>query len=110
VATTDATVPDSQMTAVIHQALARRGLLPAEHYLDSGYPSAELLVATRQEFGITLVTPVLLDHSPQARAAGGYDRTAFTIDWDHLISGALDGPTLAWIAAPVDDHGGLDLA
>ncbi|MGJ6969299.1 hypothetical protein ACSDR0_46165 [Streptosporangium sp. G11] len=27
-----------------------------------------------------------------------------------LIPGALDGPTLARIAAPVDDRGGLDLA
>lgn len=71
VATTDATVPDNQMTTVIHQALARRGLLPAEHYLDSGYPSAELLASSREEFGITLVTPVLLDHSPQARARDG---------------------------------------
>ena len=40
VATTDATVPDARMTDPIHAALARRALLPAEHYLDSGYPSA----------------------------------------------------------------------
>ncbi|MGP3914155.1 transposase [Nonomuraea sp. 10N515B] len=82
VATTDATVPDSQMTEKIHQMLAARGLLPGEHYLDSGYPSAELLVSARQRFGIALITPVLLDHSSQARAAAGYDRSAFTIDWD----------------------------
>src|SRR6266498_4542117 len=43
VATTDATVPDSAMTEPIHRQLAARGLLPAEHYLDSGYPSAELI-------------------------------------------------------------------
>ncbi|MGP3912996.1 transposase [Nonomuraea sp. 10N515B] len=82
VATTDATVPDNQMTEKIHQMLAARGLLPGEHYLDSGYPSAELLVGARQRFGIALITPVLLDHSSQARAAAGYDRAAFTIDWD----------------------------
>ena len=40
VATTDATVPDAAMTEQIHATLARRELLPAEHYLDSGYPSA----------------------------------------------------------------------
>jgi hypothetical protein len=28
-----------------------------------------------------MVTPVLLDHSPQARAAEGFDKTAFTVDW-----------------------------
>jgi len=38
VATTAATVPDSAMTEAIHHALDRRGLLPAEHYVDSGYP------------------------------------------------------------------------
>ncbi|MFC4117392.1 hypothetical protein [Nonomuraea zeae] len=57
VATTDATVPDSQMTEKIHQMLAARGLLPGEHYLDSGYPSAELLLSARQRFGIALITP-----------------------------------------------------
>ncbi|MFI7136181.1 IS1182 family transposase [Nonomuraea sp. NPDC050153] len=82
IATTDATVPDNQMTGKIHQMLAARGLLPGEHYLDSGYPSAELLVDARTRFGIALITPVLLDHSSQARAAVGYDRSAFTIDWD----------------------------
>jgi transposase len=82
VATTDATVPDNQMTEKIHRMLAARGLLPGEHYLDSGYPSAELLLSARKRFGIVLVTPVLLDHSSQARAAAGYDRAAFAIDWD----------------------------
>jgi transposase len=82
VATTDATVPDNQMTGTIHQALQQRGLLPAEHYLDSGYPSVELLLQAREKYGIALVTPVLLDQSPQARAGAGYDRTAFTVDWD----------------------------
>jgi hypothetical protein len=38
VATTDATVPDQAMTKAIHHALGCRGLLPAEHYVDSGYP------------------------------------------------------------------------
>lgn len=42
VSTTDATVPDARMTEKIHVTLAGRGLLPAEHYLDSGYPSAAL--------------------------------------------------------------------
>lgn len=83
VATTDASVPDVAMTEPIHEHLAARGLLPAEHYLDSGYPSADLLVSSQARYGITLVTPMLADTSPQARAGDGFDRTAFTIDWDH---------------------------
>ena len=66
----------------IHARLAGRGLLPAEHYLDSGYPSAQLLVSSLAGFGISLVTPMLADTSPQARAGAGYDRTAFAIDFD----------------------------
>jgi len=82
VATTDASVPDTVMTEPIHAALARRGVLPAEHYVDSGYPSADLLVDSLTQHGISLVTPMLADTSPQARAGAGFDRTAFTIDWD----------------------------
>ena len=82
VETTDATVPDNQMTEPIHARLAGRGLLPAEHYVDSGYPSAELLVSSLATFGIALVTPMLADTSPQARADAGFDRTAFAIDFD----------------------------
>ena len=81
VETTDATVPDNQMTAPIHARLAGRGLLPAEHYVDSGYPSAELLVSSLASFGIALVTPMLADTSPQARAGAGFDRATFAIDF-----------------------------
>jgi hypothetical protein len=83
VATTDASVPDATMTEPIHAELARRGVLPTEHYLDSGYPSADLLISSRTDYGIRLVTPMLADTSPQARAGDGYDRAAFTIDWDN---------------------------
>jgi hypothetical protein len=82
VETTDATVPDNQMTEPIHAHLDQKGLLPAEHLVDSGYPSAELLVSSQAGYGITLVTPPLADTSPQARAGAGYDRAAFTIDFD----------------------------
>jgi len=81
VETTDATVPGNQMTAPIHARLARRHLLPGEHLVDSGYPSAELLVTSQAEFGIALVTPILADTSPQARAGAGFDRAAFAIDF-----------------------------
>jgi transposase len=83
VATTASTVPDTKALEGIHQQLQRRGLLPGEHYLDSGYPSAELLVTSRTTYGIALITPVLLDQSAQARAHQGYHADAFTIDWKY---------------------------
>jgi hypothetical protein len=62
VETTDASVPDDQMTEPIHAHLAQRGLLPDEHLVDSGYPSAELLVSSQADYSITLVTPLLPRH------------------------------------------------
>ena len=82
VATTAATVPDVKATTGIHQQLHERELLPGEHYLDSGYPSAEVIATAATTYGLTLVTPALLDQSAQARAGTGYDKTAFTIDFD----------------------------
>jgi IS5 family transposase len=81
VATTAAAVTDAEMTAPVHDALDRRGLLPAEHLADSGYMSADLLVAARER-GITLTGPLRAAVTPQARS-GGHTAQAFTIDWDH---------------------------
>ncbi|MDF2261552.1 IS1182 family transposase [Streptantibioticus ferralitis] len=78
--TTTATVPDVKATEPIQRALSERGLQPGEHYLDSGYPSAELIHAALTR-GTTMVSPVLLDPSSQARAATGYDKSAFHVDW-----------------------------
>jgi len=82
VATTHAAVPDSAMTTPIHQALVQRELLPAEHYLDSGYPSVALVAGALRDFGVELVSPLLADTSPQARADAGFDRVSFDIDFD----------------------------
>ena len=81
VETTLATVPDVAMTDTIHQHLADRDLLPEEHLVDSGYPSADIVVRAARLHGLTLVTPMLLDHSAQARAGAGYDKAAFTFDF-----------------------------
>jgi len=81
-ATTDATVPDIQMTGVIHGGLAGRGLAPGRHYLDSGYLSAAVVVAALATWGIALIGPLLADTSAQARAGHGYARADFTVDYD----------------------------
>ena len=81
VATTDATVADSQMTVPVTAALAARGLAPARHYLDSGYAAPGHVLAAARQHGITLVTPLLANPSRQAREKNGYDRSAFAIDY-----------------------------
>src|SRR5438552_16566706 len=55
---------------------------PPNTYLDSGYPSADTITTARTTYGITLVTPALLDWSAQARAGTGLDKSAFAIDFD----------------------------
>jgi transposase len=80
VQTTHAAVPDVAVTEPVHDSLEAAGLTPGEHAVDSGYVSADLLVAARQR-GITLLGPLLADTSAQARA-GGYTQDAFAIDFD----------------------------
>lgn len=103
VATTFSTVPDVTMTTPIHRELARRNLLPAEHYVDSGYPSAQVIDDAHRVFGLTLVTPALLDTSAQARAGAGFDKTAFTIDWQTRQVHCPQGhPSASW--SPARQH------
>lgn len=96
IATTNATVTDAEMTEPVHHMLAARDLLPAEHFLGSGYASAELIVGIKKNFGVTLVTLVLMNGSPKARADAGFDRTAFTIDWAKRQATCPRGDTSTW--------------
>ncbi|MGW6413397.1 IS1182 family transposase [Streptomyces vinaceus] len=101
--TTDATVPDVKATAPIQAKLAGHGVKPAGHYLDSGYPSAELITRAMKQ-DIRMVTPVLLDRSAQAKAADGFDKTAFTISWKTRQVRCPAGKTSShW--NPVKQHG-----
>jgi len=95
VLTTVSTTPDNSATAPIHQDLTARGLAPAEHYLDSGYPSMPTLVAARREHGITMITPLLGDSSRQARTANGYSRDKFVIDYGTRTAICPQGQTSA---------------
>ncbi len=69
VTTTPATTPDDNMLAPIQAKLAARDLLPAEHLVDKGYTSAEVLVTAQAEYGVKIVGPVATDPSWQARTA-----------------------------------------
>jgi hypothetical protein len=85
------------MTTAVHRQLAGRGLLPARHLLDSGYPSADLLVSSPRDFGVALVTPLPADQSAQAKAGAGYDKTAFAIDFDNQRATCPQGkPSVSW--------------
>jgi Transposase DDE domain len=95
VATTKATVPDSQMTSIICDDLARKNLAPGRSYLDSGYLSAALVVTALATWGIALIGPLLADTSSQARAGNGYARADFTVDYDAKTVTCPQGKTSA---------------
>jgi transposase len=81
VETTLATVPDAQLPQ-IHQALAKKELLPHEHVVDAGYVDSADIVASQDEHDVRVVGPVPPDASWQARANAGFDVSCFGLDWD----------------------------
>ncbi|HEY4046114.1 MAG TPA: IS1182 family transposase [Acidobacteriaceae bacterium] len=85
VETTPATTPDDNMIEVIHRSLQCRNLLPAEHLVDKGYTDAKVLVVSRREHGVEIIGPVAQDPSWQSRDSAGFDKSAFTIDWDRKV-------------------------
>lgn len=81
VETTPAHIQDVSQTALIHQALAQKSLLPGQHFVDAGYVDAELLVSSRQDYDIELIGPVRPASSWQAQQPDAYDLSQFVIDW-----------------------------
>jgi hypothetical protein len=102
VATTASTAPDVTATAGIQQRLAQRLVKPGEHYLDSGYPSADLVTAAACD-GIAMVTPLQADHFRQARAEQDFDKAAFTVDRNARQVSCPEGRTsTGWY--PITQH------
>ncbi|MEE1664108.1 IS1182 family transposase [Streptomyces sp. WAC07094] len=81
VITTDAKVVDTEVTETVHQGLAARELLPAEHDVDAGYVLAAHIVTARNEYGIELVGPVGLDTCHENHEGEHFTQSAFTVDW-----------------------------
>jgi len=82
VETAPATEGDSSALPRIHEALAKRELLPGEHMVDTTYGSADLLHASQAEYGVELVCPVHPDMSWQSQQQGAFQLSDFQIDWE----------------------------
>ena len=80
VETTPASTADVEMTGVVHEALAEKGLLPGEHLVDTGYTDADHLVQSALD-EIELVGPVGLDTSWQASTQDSFDISLFAVNW-----------------------------
>ncbi len=85
VQTTVASIQDDQVLEAVHQGLSKLEVLPAIHLVDAGYTDAEGLVRSQEEYGITLTGPVAADPSWQARAAEGFEKASFLIDWEREL-------------------------
>lgn len=98
VETTPATTPDDNMLSVIHESLQQRDLLPAEHLVDAGYTDAGILVDSQRQYGVTIVGPVIEDHSWQAKAGAGFDRAQFVVDWEqHRVTCPAGKQSISWL-------------
>jgi len=103
VQTMAAPVADAEATTPAHTALQDKGLLPAMHLVDTGYLDAELLVATRRDFGIDLAGPARADERWQARAGKGFAAADFNVDWEQKQATCPQGAVSAsW--TPVLDN------
>lgn len=80
--TTPAMEYDGSSTAIIHDQLAAKKLLPSEHFVDSAYTDAELMVSSANDHGITLMGPIRQVSTWQSRQNLGYDTPQFHIDWE----------------------------
>ena len=91
---------DGAATPKIHAALQQRGLLPRTHIVDTGFLDADLLVQSRDDYGVDLLGPTRLDYHWQARAGAGFDAQHFQIDWDRQQATCPAGKTsISWTPA-----------
>ncbi|MET8454119.1 hypothetical protein [Streptomyces sp. NPDC005209] len=105
VATTIAPVQDGELTDQIHDGLAEAGFAPAEHVVDAAYITPERIERARRVHGITLLGPLVPDHSRQAKAGHGFDKASFTIDWSSHQAVCPRGQTSrTWKPLRISDH------
>jgi transposase len=96
VATTVATLQDSEMLAPIQAQLRAKDLAPAEHYVDQGYPSGPQLVQQAQ-VGTQIIGPVGQDPSWQQREHTGYAISDFPLDEQAQVATCPQGQqSVSW--------------
>jgi transposase len=109
VETTPATTADGAVTPKVHAALQAKGLLPKMHLVDTGYLDAELLVQSREQYGVDLLGPTRHDQRWQARAAAGFGLEHFAIDWERECATCPGGKTSVEWVPRVDVRGNANI-
>jgi transposase len=96
---------DMTSTAEIHERLAAKGLLPSEHFVDSAYIDAALLVGSRRDHGVSLEGPVRGVANQHTRAGQGFEQRDFVIDWEDKQVTCPQGKTSVTWRAGRDEVG-----
>ena len=65
----------------IHANLKTLDLLPSEHFVDAGYTSADNILNSQNDYGVTLIGPVSPGANWQAGLPDGITQDQFRIDW-----------------------------
>jgi transposase len=104
VQTSKAANGDVDVTPVIHQALAKKALLPSEHLTDTNYAEAKQYIDSRLTYGIDLIAPTRADNKWQAKEQQGFDAASFHIDWEaHHATCPAEQQSVSWTPA-IDQH------
>jgi transposase len=105
VKTTPAATADNEVVPDIHQSLADKHLLPAEHLMDSGYVDAGHVFSGNQKYGVCTIGFAMPDTSWQAKANHGFDLTHFVIDWEKKVVTCPAQHHSSWWNDAATDHG-----
>ncbi len=101
VETTVATLQDTDLLAPIQEHLRAKGLSPAEHYVDQGYPSGPELLR-QASLGTQIIGPVGQDTSWQQRQQTGYAVQDFVLDWQGQVATCPQGQQSVGWTQPQD--------
>jgi transposase len=104
VETTSAPVSDDARTALIHEGLKRKDLLPQQHIVDTGYVDAKLLLDSQQDYQIDLVGPTRRNYQWQASQQKGFDADHFLIDWEQQQATCPEGHTSSSWTPAIDNR------
>jgi transposase len=101
--TTPAPVHEAMCTDAIEQARIGKALPPREHLVDAASISAELLVSSRQTYGIELRGPTRQNASWQTKVEGASSLDQFTVEWERQEVWCPQGKrAISWIEST--DH------
>lgn len=97
--------PNTASTAEIHERLAAKALLPAEHFVDAGHVDAALLVGSLRDHDVSLEGPVRGVARRRTQAERACGQRHFAINWERERVRRPQGKvSVAWRAG-LDDVG-----